>query len=109
MVHVPTLAINEARALAKLGRLDSGLRTLPRGDPHPEREILAIDADRSAAGRGEGTQRIVAADSSLKIILKGASSSDVAVTIDGAAVPQALFDAEQLVDPGERHVEGKRG
>lgn len=109
VVHVPTLAVNEARALAKLGRLIAASELYLEATRIPSEkswQSTQTEAQRDAEKeRSELLPRIPR----LKIILKGASSSDVAVTIDGAAVPQALFDAEQLVDPGERHVEGKRG
>jgi hypothetical protein len=109
VVHVPTLAVNEARALAKLGRLIAAselyleaTRIPPDKSWQATQTLAQVDAERE---RSDLLLRIPR----LKIIFKGASPSEVAVTIDGTAVPQALSDAEQLVDPGERHIEGTRG
>jgi hypothetical protein len=109
VVHVPTLAVNEARALVKLGRLVAASELYLEASRIPSEkswQSTQADAQRDAEReRGDLLPRIPR----LRIIFKGASPSDVAVTIDGAAVPQALADAEQLVDPGERHIEGTRG
>ncbi len=109
VVHVPTLAVNEARALAKLGRLIAASELyLDATRIPPDKSWQATQMQAQADAEKERTDLLLRIPR-LKIIFKGVSPSEVAVTIDGTAVPQALSDAEQLVDPGERHVEGTRG
>jgi hypothetical protein len=109
VVHVPTLAVDEARALVKVGKLLAASE-------------LYLDATRIAKERSwQSSQEDAQRDAEkervellpriprLRINIKGAAPADVTVSIDGVAVPQALFDTEQLVDPGERQVEGLRG
>ena len=109
VVHVPTLAVNEARALVKVGKLVAASELYL--------EATRIPKDKSWQSTQEEAQRDAEKERNdllpriprLKIIFKGAASADVSVSIDGAAVPEALADSEQVVDPGERIVEGKRG
>ena len=109
VVHVPTLAVNEARALAKVGKLVAASELYLEATRIPKEkswQSTQEDAQRDAEKeRNDLLPRIPR----LKIIFKGATAADVSVSIDGAAVPQALVDSEQVVDPGERMVEGKRG
>ena len=109
MVHVPTLAVNEARALVKVGKLVAASELYLEATRIPKErswQSTQEDAQRDAEKeRIELLPRIPR----LKINIKGAGPNDVNVSIDGAAVPQALLDTEQLVDPGQRQVEGLRG
>ncbi len=109
VVHVPTLAVNEARALVKLGKLVAASELYL--------EAARIPKDKSWQSTQEDAQRdaekerneLLSRIPRLKIIVKGVGATDVSVSIDGASVPQALLDAEQLVDPGQRNVEGTYG
>ena len=109
VVHVPTLAVNEARALAKLGKLVAASELYLEATRIPKDkswQSTQEDAQRDAEKeRNELLERIPR----LRIIVTGVSATEISVSIDGAAVPQALIDAEQLVDLGERHVEGTYG
>jgi hypothetical protein len=109
VVHVPTLAVNEARALVKVGKLVAASELYL--------EATRIPKDKSWQSTQEDAQRDAEKERNdllpriprLKIIFKGVAAAAVSVSIDGTAVPQALVDSEQVVDPGERMVEGKRG
>lgn len=109
VVHVPTLAVNEARALVKVGKLVAASELYLEATRIPKErswQSTQEDAQRDAEKeRIELLPRIPR----LKINIKGAGPNDVNVSIDGAAVPQALLDTEQLVDPGQRQIEGLRG
>jgi hypothetical protein len=109
VVHLPTVGVYAARALAKTGRwvkasevyLDA-MRIKPTGSWPGVQSEAQINADRE---RTELLPRIPR----LAIQLEGAKIEEVTVSIDGVLVPSALLAAEQLVDPGQRHVVGKRG
>lgn len=109
VVHVPTLAVNEARALVKLGRLVAASELYLEASRIPGEkswQSTQFEAQKDAEReRAELLPRIPR----LKVELKGAKSSDVKLALDGAEVPSALFDEEQVVDPGERRIEGTRG
>jgi len=109
VVRVPTLAVNEARALVKLGKLVAASELYLEAKRIPSEkswQSAQFDAQRDAEKeRNDLLPRVPR----LKVKFKGASPSEIALSIDGAAVPSALAEEEQVVDPGERHVEGTRG
>ena len=109
VVHVPTLAVNEARALVKLGKLVAASELYMEASRIPSEkswQSTQFDAQRDAEKeRADLLPRIPR----LKVELKGAKANEVTLTVDGAEVPSALADAEQVVDPGERKVEATRG
>ena len=109
VVRVPTLAVNEARALAKLGRLVAASELYLEATRIPSEKSWQSTQTQAQSDAENERSDLLLRIPRLKIIFKGAGAGDVSVTIDGAAVPQALVDEEQLVDPGERHVEGTRG
>jgi hypothetical protein len=109
VVRVPTLAVNLARALTKLGRLIEASELyleatqLPRSEPWQAVQDEALrDAERE---RAELLPRIPR----LRIIIEGADQAQLTVTIDNQKVPASLVGTEQMVDPGQRVVVGKRG
>ena len=109
VVHVPTLAVNEARALVKLGRLVAASELYleaTRIQGEKSWQSTQFEAQKDAEKeRAELLPRIPR----LKVELKGAKASEVKLTLDGSEVPNALLDEEQVVDPGERRIEGARG
>jgi hypothetical protein len=109
VVHVPTLAVNEARALVKLGRLVAASELYleaTRIQGEKSWQSTQFEAQKDAEKeRAELLLRIPR----LKVELKGTKAGEVKLTLDGSEVPSALLDEEQVVDPGERRIEGMRG
>ena len=110
VVHVPTLAVNQARALVKLGRWVAASELYleaTRIAPEKSWQSTQTEAQRDAEReRGELLPRIPR----LTVAIKGvAATADVAVTVDGVALPAALVGTEQLQDPGVHKVQGTHG
>ena len=109
VVHVPTLAVNQARALVKLGRWVAASELYLEAQRIPKDkswQSTQTDAQRDAEReRAELLPRIPR----LTVVVKGAGPGDVEVTIDGGALPAALLGTEQLQDPGMHKVQGAHG
>lgn len=109
VVHVPTLAVATARAMAKIGKLVAASELYLEATRMPQDkswQATQLEAQKDAEReRSQLLQRIAR----IEIAVSGAAAKDIAVRIDGIAVPQALVDAEQMVDPGLRQVEGTCG
>jgi hypothetical protein len=109
VVHVPTLAVNQARALVKLGKwvaaseLYLEATRIPRDKTWQSTQTDAQkDAERE---REELLPRIPR----LTVVVKGTAPTEVEVAIDGTSLPVALIGTEQLQDPGVHKVQGTRG
>lgn len=108
-VHVPTLALATARALAKTGKLVAASELyleavrIPRDQSWQESQF---EAQRDAENE---RLALLGRIPRLSIAVAGVTWSQVTVRIDGVAVPQSLMDTEQMVDPGKRNVEGNYG
>ena len=109
VVHLPTLAVATARALAKKGKLVAASELyleathIPREKSwQPTQEEAQRDAEKERATLLPRIPR-------LGLVIIGATATDVTVSIDDVTVPQALIEAEQIVDPGEHHIEGAHG
>jgi hypothetical protein len=109
VVGVPTLALFTARANVKIGRLvrASELYLLAtRLNPKGASEIVQLQAQRDAEReRAELLPRIPR----LTVVLEGAKSADVDLTVDGQPVAKSLLGTAQLVDPGDHLVVARRG
>jgi hypothetical protein len=109
VVHVPTLAVNQARALVKLGRwvaaseLYLEAQRIPKDRSWQSTQTDALrDAEKERADLLPRIPR-------LTVVVKGAGPNEVEVTIDGGALPAALLGTEQLQDPGMHKVQGAHG
>jgi len=109
VVEVPTLAVYAARALTKQGKLVlaaevylRGMRLRPTSDWQPVQKEMQQTA---ATER----QALLGRIAKLHIAITGAQPADVTVTLDGTKLPTALLRVEQMVDPGTRHVQARRG
>jgi hypothetical protein len=109
VAKVPTVAVWAAQANEKLGTLvaaselyESAILMAPNdlwvGDAQPKAQQQARDALKLLK------PRIPA----LKIVLSGASPSEVAVTVDGVTVPSSLLAVERSIDPGVHTVTATR-
>jgi hypothetical protein len=109
MLRVPSLGLWSARALAKLGKLvEAEARYL---------EVIRLptsvgdEAIQEQARRDAGNERTALARRIPSVIvrLEGAPASEVAVTIDDAALVGSALAENHLVNPGRHKVEGIRG
>lgn len=109
VVRLPTLALNAARALAKSGKLLKASELYLKAvqlEPSDDWQPVQLEAQKSAKKeRRELLPRL----SHLVISVKGANTDDIFVTVDSVVVPTALIGAEQMIDPGEHEILGKRG
>ncbi len=110
MAKVPALARNIARALVKEGKLVAACdyyRQASELEPNALwREQLQQTAQReSAAERSALLPRL----SHLQVVIKGAPAPEATLSLDDVDVPKDQVQAEQLVDPGMRHVVLKHG
>lgn len=109
VVHVPTLALATARALSKSGKLVAASELYLEATRIPRDktwQATQVEAQRDAdIERKELLKRIAR----VNIVIDVPESRTVIVHIDGVSVPQALLGAEQMLDPGERHIEGECG
>jgi hypothetical protein len=109
VVHVPTLAVHEARAMAKLGRLVAASELYLEASRIPRESSWQKTQDDAIRDAVQERNALLARIPRLTVIVRGARAEEVALTIDGVNVPSVLIGNEQLVDPGERKVEGHRG
>ncbi len=110
LVRMPTLAVNSARSLEKLGKLVQAAELYSeasRLNPTEESwQEVQYEAQRNAERElSELLPRIPR----LKILIEGAEPAQVAITIGETPVSSALLAAEQRIDPGEYRVIGRRG
>ncbi|HVW29720.1 MAG TPA: hypothetical protein VHC69_30360 [Polyangiaceae bacterium] len=107
IMHLPTVGLYSARALAKGGRLvDAAERYVDVtrwSGPSDARQAQA-QAD-AARERDELLPRIP----NVTLVIEGADPSDVTVTLDGHAVLAALVGAPQPVDPSHHVAKATRG
>ncbi len=109
VVRVPTLALATARALAKSGRLVAASELYLEAVRIPRDKSWQATQDEAQQDAERERSELLARIPRLTIVATGAELSQVDVSIDGVTVPQSLTDTEQMVDPGERHVEGTYG
>jgi hypothetical protein len=107
LMNVPSLGLWSARALAKRNLLVEaasryfevvGLQ-LPQGDAAVQRQAQS-DAQLELEQLRPRIPRLL-------IRVSGADAAEVALTIDGQAVPSSVIGKPRLVNPGAHRVEGK--
>ncbi|HVU03761.1 MAG TPA: hypothetical protein VHE30_18510 [Polyangiaceae bacterium] len=107
IVHLPTVGLWSARALAKAGRLVNAAERYNEvsrwsGSPDPRQDQAKADA---AKEREELLPRIP----SVVLSIEGAKPNEVAVTLDGEPVLAALIGTAQPVDPKHHVARATRG
>jgi hypothetical protein len=110
IAKVPRLALRAAQANAKLGRLVAAYELYRQAVALEKNELWIGNTQEQA--QADAKQELTALQSRLPrltINIEGAGATDVAVTVDGEAVPGALIGIERYVDPGSRQVVGKFG
>jgi hypothetical protein len=110
IAKVPKLAVWEARANEKLGRLVAAYELY--------RQALGLEANdlwkgtiqlQAQKDAREELAQLQPRLPRLTISIEGAKPSDVAVKVDEVQVPSALLGVERYVDPGQRQIMGKCG
>lgn len=109
VVRVPTLALATARALAKSGRLVAASELYLEAVRIPRDKSWQATQDEAQQDADRERSELLTRIPRLTIVATGTELSQVDVSIDGVTVPRSLTDTEQMVDPGERHVEGTYG
>jgi hypothetical protein len=109
VVRVPTLAVNLGRALVKLGRLIEASELYLEAAQLPRSESWQAIQDEGLRNAERERAQLLPRIPRVRIIIEGADPAQVAVMIDNQTVPASLVGTEQMVDPGQRVVVGKRG
>lgn len=107
LVQAPTLALYEARALTKLGRLVEAEEAYLRAIRTPLRAD-SPDAFRKAVRDAEAEELLLEPRVPKLIVVlsgPGAKAPELSVTLDHARVKSALLGVEMPVDPGSHELE----
>jgi hypothetical protein len=104
LYHAPTTLGRLGECQVKLGQVVAGAESLNR----VVRETLPPNAPAAFVSAQHHAAQLLATAQQrigkLRIHVEGASIDTVAVTVDGANVPSALFDDERPTDPGAHEV-----
>jgi hypothetical protein len=109
VIHVPTLGLWYARALAKNGRLiEASERYLEasRIPPKPDDPAIFAESRQQALAENDALQARIP---KLEIRIDGAPAAEVSVTVDGKPIAAVLIGMPFAVNPGQHQVAGKRG
>jgi hypothetical protein len=106
LFQAPSIAVMQARALARLHRLVEALdryedtQRMPLPDDAPEAFRQAV-----ADAKREGEElRLRIPRLAIRILTSGARPEPLTVMLDGKQVPRALLDVERPVDPGVHEI-----
>ncbi len=104
LYHAPTTLDRLGECQVSVGRIVAGTESLNR----LVRETLAAGAPAVFVAAQKRAQKALAAAlpriGNLKIHIDGPPADKLSVTVDGAAVPAALLDADRPTDPGSHEV-----
>jgi hypothetical protein len=110
LVPAPSIALLQARSLAKLGQLLEAIDIYEQTarfklpDDAPEAYLQAVETARNEM---EDVRRRLPR---LKVVLIGASSNEpVQVSMDDKPTPTALLGVERPIDPGQHRLEARVG
>jgi hypothetical protein len=109
VIHLPTLAVASARALAKTGKLLAASELYLEATRIPRDKSWAVAQDEAQRDAYKEQSELLTRIAHVTVIISGADPSGTSLKIDGTTIPQALADAEQMVDPGERQIEARFG
>ena len=109
VVHVPTLALAVARALEKTGKWVAASEIYLEATRIPHEKGWSEKQDEAKREAESEREGLLARIPRLIVASTGIDLSKLTVSIDGVNIPRALLDSEQLVDPGERHIQGAFG
>jgi hypothetical protein len=104
LYHAPTTLERLGECQVSLGRLVAGTESLNR----VVREPLPASAPAAFLSARQRAQQVLTTAmpriGKLRIHVEGPAPEQVSVTVDGASVPSALFDADRPTDPGSHLV-----
>lgn len=109
LVHAPTMSLMAARSLVKLGRL------VEASERYDAVSRMPLDPSASSAFRdavanaGKERDGLAARLPSVVISVQAAPGAEVALTLDGVALPAAVLGQKRLVDPGAHAVVARAG
>lgn len=104
LYHAPTTLERLGECQVSLGKLVAGTESLNRVVREP---LPASPPPAFVTARQHAQQLLTSAMpriGKLRIHVDGATPDQVSVTVDGASVPSALFDADRPTDPGDHVV-----
>lgn len=109
MLKAPSVALWLARALNAQGRLVAAAERYAEAARLPTDQG---DATVQAAAQRDAAEELDALTPqipNLMVQVPGAAQSELALAIDGQALPSAVVGEQQPVDPGKHHIEVRRG
>jgi hypothetical protein len=107
LAKVPRLAVWEARAAERLGRLVSAYELYRQAIRLDRTELWIGDVQEQAQRDAERElQALVPRLAKVTILIEGAERNQVDVTLDGESVPSALLGVARFVDPGACEIIG---
>ena len=107
VVKVPTIGLWSARSLVKIGKLVDAYNRYTEVITLPVTEgKVAAQEKAQAEAATEGT-KLLGRIPTVLISFRGASESEILLTIDGKVVPQESMGKKKLLDPGLHTVIGK--
>ena len=109
VVRVPTLALHQARALVKVGKWVAAAELYLEATRIPREKNWQAAQDEAVRDAEKERRELLPRIPRLKLLVEGVDADAVSLFIDAASVPSALVGVEQLVDPGERRLEGRCG
>jgi len=109
IVHVPTLAVNKARALVKLRKFVAASELYLEAMRLQKTDVWQAQQYQAQKDAEHERNDLLPRIPKLKITLEGASTSEASVSIDDVPLPAAMIDIEAMVDPHTLKIVGKRG
>lgn len=110
LAEVPKLAVWAARVNEKLGHLVTAYELYLRALSLQPNDLWKADVQQRAKRDAQDElDKLQTRIPKLTIVIEGANSNDVSVTVDNVQVPSDLLGVERYADPGQRKIVGKRG
>lgn len=109
VMRVPTLAVNRARALAKLGRLIAATELYLEATRLERADSWQPIQDEAQAAAERERIELLPRIARLRVAVENADSALVSIAIDETLIPNALLDSEHRIDPGVHTVVGTYG
>jgi hypothetical protein len=108
MLMVPSVGLWSGRALIKQGLLVEGMERLLEATRLPSAGDVAVQ-DRARVDAEKEIEQLRPRIPNLVVVLEGANAAEVALTIDGKPVPNALVGEDMPLNPGTHRLVAKRG
>jgi hypothetical protein len=109
VAKVPTVAVWAAQANEQLGKLVAASELYESAILMQPNDLWVGDAQSKAQQQARDALKVLKPRiPTLKLVLSGASPSDVEVTVDNVNVPSSLLAVERSVDPGHHTISAMR-